>query len=93
MTTNLGKLHECRACTNPIRFVKLDTGKAMPINPMPNPAGNVSAYLIGGQLHGHVISREKPADGRWRFVAHYATCEERERPAPKPEPVPDPALF
>jgi hypothetical protein len=87
-------LAECRRCTQPIRFVQLDSGKAMPINPAPNPAGNVCARSFGGRLVGFVISREHPAKPGWqRFTAHYATCESRPKSEPKPAPEPDPALF
>lgn len=96
MTTRLGPLAECRSCSCPIRFVRLDSGKAMPVNPLPNASnGNVSAYLIGGRLHGHVISATKPPErNALRFVAHYATCEERPRSSdPNPKPDSDPVLF
>lgn len=89
------KLTSCRACGAPIRFVRLDTGRALPVNPVPNPRGNVSAHIAGGRLHGFVISRDKqpgPLDS-YRMVPHHATCEERTRPESKPKPEPDPALF
>lgn len=87
-------LSECRDCHEPIRFVKLDTGKVLPVNPKPNVEGNVAAHIAGNRLHGFVISRDHlagPLDP-YRFVAHFATCEARKKPA-KPKPPPDPSLF
>ena len=95
VTTQLPRLSECRECHDPIRFVALDTGKALPVNPLPDQGGNVAARLAGGRLHGFVISKTKqpgPGDDL-RFRPHHATCEEIRRKPPKPKPEPDPALF
>jgi hypothetical protein len=87
-------LAECRTCAEPIRFVRLDTGKAMPVNPLPDPRGNVTASVIMGRLAGFVISEEhQPRPGAMRFVPHFATCEERKKkakadgPSPAEEPL------
>jgi hypothetical protein len=95
----LPRLSECRACHAPIRFVQLDTsGKALPVDPQPNPRGNVAAHLAGGTrglaLLGFVISRDRLPGARdpFRFVPHYATCEALTKPA-KPAPAPDAPLF
>lgn len=74
-------LHECRDCHVPIRFVRLDTGNAMPVNPLPNRDGNVAARIAGGRLVGFVISRDHrpgPLDSL-RFMPHHATCEAKAR--------------
>jgi hypothetical protein len=92
VTTGLPRPAECNACADPIRFVNLDTGKAMPVNPAPGPDGNVAARMRGGRLVGFVITaarRPGPLD-RYRFTPHYATCEAVDR---TPKPAPDPALF
>lgn len=94
MTTGLPRPSDCRECGEPIRFVRLNTGKAMPVNPLPTPEGNVAARLAAGRLTGFVISRDRlpgPLDP-YRFRAHYATCTVHHRPA-KPKPAPDPVLF
>lgn len=90
----LPRLSECRACHDPIRFVKLATGKALPVNPQPDPRGNVAAHLAGGQLVGFVISRDRLPGARdpFRFVPHYATCEDAKKPA-KPPPEPEAQLW
>lgn len=93
--TRLPRPAECRGCQEPIRFVRLDTGKLIPVNPAPNPAGNVAARLSGGRLYGFVISRDKqPGLGHsLRFTPHYATCEAAGRKPTKQKPAADPALF
>lgn len=96
--TALGKVAECQACGAAIRFVRLSSGKLIPVNPTPGTDGNVCAYALSFgsyvRLEGWVVSREHPAvDGPLRFVPHYATCEEsgrtaaRDRPPPEPEPT------
>lgn len=91
----LPRLSECRDCHEPIRFVKLPNGSTLPVNPALNPKGNVAARLIGGNLHGFVISRDRlpgPLDGL-RFYPHHATCEAIDR-TPKTAPAPaDRPLF
>lgn len=91
-----GRLAECRSCTLPIRFVQLGTGNKMPVNPKPNPAGNVATRLIGGQLHGRVVgARSRPAvPGEVLYMAHFATCDGRPKKQPAKAPAePDAALF
>lgn len=89
-------LAECRGCHLPIRFVRLDTGKALPVNPRPNDAGNVAARIQGGRLTGFVISRDHrpgPLDP-FRFMPHHATCEALAKKKPSTPPTePEPALF
>lgn len=83
----------CDSCGARIVFVKMTyTGGRVPVDPIPVDDGNVSARLIGNQLHGYVISAEHP-HGRpnTRFAAHFGTCPDR--PAPKPKPPAPPTLF
>lgn len=95
MTSQLPRLSECRDCGDPIRFVLIETtGRPMPVNPMPNQAGNVAAHLSGGRLLGFVVSRDRqpgPLDP-FRFMPHAATCDARVE-EPKPRPEPHPSLF
>ena len=75
----------------PIRFVVLDTGKRIAVNPGEDSRGNVAAIKVGPQLHGFVITRTRvPHPRAFRLMPHAATCDAIERPE-KPEP--DPALF
>ena len=92
----LSRYAECSECCNPILFVLLNTGKRIPVDPMPNPRGNVAAMRIGHNLHGFVLSATHP-DHRAPYVLHmphHATCPERPGPkAAKPAREPDPSLF
>lgn len=84
-------LSDCRDCGDPILFVKMPTGRVIPVNPAPGPDGNVAAELIGSRLHGYVISAARPPAPRLlRYRAHAATCGSRPR---KPPPPPEPTLF
>lgn len=94
----LPRLAECRECADPIRFVRMTTsGRAMPVNPTPNPdRGTIAARLVGGELLGFVISKDhrpSPLDS-FRFVPHYATCEAQQKPkSTTPTPAADVPLF
>lgn len=77
-------MQDCRTCADPIRFVRVPNGhgghSAMPVNPLPDPAGNVCARRLSGGLTGYVISRDHPPDPLMlRFMPHYATCSEKVR--------------
>lgn len=90
----------CRECAAPIRFVRLDTGRALPVDPAPVVDGNVAAVRAGGHLIGYVLSHDKPMRPlHLRYMPHHATCparaEERAhaRTPKKPEPDNQQALF
>lgn len=89
------RLYDCRDCHEPIRFVRMrDTGRLVPVNPVPDQAGTVFARLAGVALVGLVTSRDHrpgPLDP-YRFVPHHATCEAR-KSSSKPPAEPHPALF
>ena len=72
-----------------------DTGKNVPVDPLPVDDGNVCARAVGGgRLVGYVISAARPAErGYTRFAAHFGTCPSREKAAPKPKTEPAPTLF
>lgn len=94
MTRGRALLAECRDCGLPIRFVKLPNDRVIPVNPRPDPRGNVSAHETGGRLHGHVISHQNPAGPLDdRYIPHAATCTERPRKPSNPPTEPPPALF
>lgn len=90
------RMSECRACAAPIVWCLLDTGKRIPLNPLPDEKrGNVACHIAGGNLHGFVISRDHrpgPLDPL-RMVPHHATCEEHQRTTKSTPAEPDPALF
>lgn len=75
----------CRSCGDPLLWVTTAaTGKAMPLNPEPDPAGNVvladdllggaSAQVLGpGEAWG---ARERGED---LYMPHHATCPQGKR--------------
>lgn len=90
----------CRRCPASIVFVAMDSGKLMPVDPLPDELGNVVCTRdeLGRYLHGQVIPAGLPVpDGYVRFMPHFATCarpEDRSVPEPSnPEPWPPDPLF
>jgi hypothetical protein len=64
----------CKSCGQPYEFVETVTGKMMPIDAEPNPAGNI--LIVDGKAD--VL---KKGDPRWasvpadeRRMSHFATC-------------------
>jgi len=65
----------CGHCHATIRFVQLDTGSAMPVDPVPNPEGNVAARPQGTVLVGYRITKARPLEPGYRlFMPHRAAC-------------------
>lgn len=74
----MSKTKPCMHCHATITFVRLDTGKPIPVDPIPYPdRGNVIAKRNGrGDLVGYVLSREKPLlVGYERYMPHFKTCK------------------
>jgi hypothetical protein len=68
----------CDRCFAVIKFVRLDTGKPIPVDPIPtaDDKGNVAAHLEGKTLVGYVISRQKPLQpGYVTYRPHFANCK------------------
>lgn len=86
----------CRDCGAVVRWVKTRAGKSMPVNPVPDPRGNIAATLVAGgrYVDGRVITKLDPAAlGETVFRAHWADCprgERTTRPKPKPTPTQEP---
>lgn len=74
----------CRACDAPITWAVNDgTGKAIPLDAEPVPAGNIvdtGQRLADGRLLMRILkgAEEAPA-GATRYVSHFATCTDPER--------------
>lgn len=68
---------DCRYCLATIRFVKLDTGASIPVDPIAQPdRGTVAAKVQGRDLAGYVMSQTKPLQpGYSRYVVHRASCK------------------
>lgn len=76
MTARRGR---CRYCGQPVVWVRAESGNPMPIDPMPNPRGNIIAVAAGdGGARARVLNTSMQADpayaGRDRFLPHAATC-------------------
>lgn len=93
MTRPMGRLSACKSCAAPIVFARLDTGRLIPLNPLPNPAGNVAVFraAAGRNLTAYVLSKTHPLEaGFVRAMPHAATCEAKPSKPKAPEPE---ALF
>lgn len=67
----------CHRCKCAMRFVRMEeTGRAMPIDPQPDPEGTVAARQDGpGRLVGYVISKAHPLqEGYTLYRAHFDLC-------------------
>jgi hypothetical protein len=64
----------CRSCGAPIIWAITDRGKRLPLDAMPNPAGNVR--LTGG--NAIVLKKDDVYDGP-RYMPHFATCKDADK--------------
>lgn len=67
----------CRRCGATLRFIQMDSGKVMPVNPIPDRTGTVAARKVGDRwAAGYIVtsgsSPLKP--GFTLFRAHWADC-------------------
>ena len=61
----------CTACGEPLKWtLSAKTGKPMPLNPDPTPAGNV---WLDDDGRGHVAS-QPPLGVTELYLSHFATC-------------------
>ena len=64
----------CNSCGAPVEWYKTESGKSMPIDFAPDPAGNL--ILVGGpdaRLHMLAADETPPPDTN-RYRSHFATC-------------------
>ena len=65
----------CRACAAPIVWGETELGKAMPVDPLPRPDGNVIRIAQGRRLVLRVLGPGSKAGlGRPAYFSHYVTC-------------------
>lgn len=60
----------CRDCQQTVRWVITDRGAAMPIDPEPNPHGNVIIVLGAARF----VDVRTSATTRARYMPHVASC-------------------
>jgi hypothetical protein len=77
----------CRYCHRRLIFAYTVNNKLMPLDPVPNPAGNVAVYRDDrGDLIATVLSANRQKQPHEMLhMAHFATCPDR--PAPKTKEV------
>lgn len=64
----------CKACGAPVMWVEsVKNEKAMPIDPLPHPRGNVRLEALGSGLIAHVVPKSAPAPAK-AYRSHFATC-------------------
>lgn len=83
----MGEVSQCRSCGERIMFIRMKSGKSMPVNPTfvnfkNNPGGKDRIVLPSGDVivlpSGDVIACDanvsvEDADG-YGYVSHFATC-------------------
>ncbi len=69
----------CDKCRAPVRWALTPLGKRIPLNPHPDPDGNVAAYRDGtGRWVARVLHKdEQPLGWERRYMPHFATCTAR----------------
>jgi len=55
-------------------FALTDRKKRMPLDPVPDPAGNVYVRWEGGKMRCTVVSAEHPNPEGVAHLPHFATC-------------------
>jgi hypothetical protein len=64
----------CKSCGEPIRWALMTgTGHAMPLNPDPDPEGNVAIIESGDKSLAKIISKTSSWEGD-RYMPHFVTC-------------------
>lgn len=75
----LGHETTCRSCEAPLWMLKTDKGKTMPVDPAPNPSGNLTIEYAAQMKPGDpmIPIRVHTAPDDWtgpRYVSHFVTC-------------------
>jgi hypothetical protein len=77
-----GDIPRCRSCWAALRFIRMTSGKSMPVEPVKDPRGIVAARKVGsGYVDGFVLSAAVPdaPEGYDTFRPHWADCEHAKR--------------
>lgn len=83
----------CQWCPALIITAATERAKTMPLDPEPNPDGNVAVHADAmGNLHCRVLRKgEEPLDYETRYMPHWATCT-RAGQARRRKPATNPAI-
>lgn len=68
----------CKSCGKPVMWVKMDSGKPMPLDPTPTPLGNICA-MLDRDTGEHVGWYSRDVDKAQRYKSHFATCPHAEK--------------
>jgi len=70
-----GKDTTCASCKAPVRVLRNDrTGRLAPINPEPDPKGNVVLRESAGFTLYHVLTKDEADSTETRYTSHFFTC-------------------
>lgn len=73
----------CRSCRAAIRWVRMTSGKANPLDPRPIDTGNIAIRPDGPDLTGYTLTGadldEARADGEALYISHFVTCPSRDQ--------------
>jgi hypothetical protein len=70
----------CRTCSMAIRWVKLPSGKLMPVDAEPDPRGTVAIHSDG--VRAAVLTKEEREDlppDTPLYLSHFVTCPQAEQ--------------
>lgn len=78
---------KCRGCGATMRWITMESGRKNPLDPEPNPAGNVILISFAEAMRGRALptaERDRllalPEDERpFIYMSHFATCPAREQ--------------
>lgn len=84
----------CRACKQPVEWVESENGRRMPIDPNPDPKGNLvrigMAEVVNPSTLRHervpimgVVKADDPTPAA-RYISHFATCPHADKLRRKP---------
>lgn len=64
----------CRHCHRPIALVLTVAQRRMPIDPQPDPTGNVYLAYVDGMLVATVARKDAPVPDGVAYRSHFTTC-------------------
>lgn len=64
-------IDKCRSCNAPIRWVRMPSGKANPLDAQPSEKGNVR---IEENEIGKIVPKDEMIAGEPLYLSHFATC-------------------
>lgn len=75
----------CAGCGKPILWAVTDNAKRMPLDPEPDPDGNVAVWQDTGRRCRVLLKGEQPTAYERLYMPHWATCtnppQKRRKPA------------